>query len=287
VTFEDAFGNTVTTDNSTVTLAVKGRPGLLSGCSQSENAGMITFSNCLIATAGSGYQLTATEAGLTSDTSTPFDVSSGPAAQLQFTREPGGASTAVMPIATQPQVTVEDAAGNTVTTDNSHVILTLPGHPGLPSGCSQSENAGIITFSNCTIDIAGNGYQLTATDGGLTPDTSTSFDVSSGPAAVLAFSTQPATTAGGGLAFTTQPQVTVQDAVGNTVTTDTSTVTLTITVGTPILGGPAALSGCSGSDIAGVTAFTGCKINTAGSGYQLTATDGTLIPDISNPFNVP
>ena len=77
------------------------------------------------------------------------------------------------------------------------------------------------------IDKIGTGYTLTATDGSLTSATSSAFNITVGAAAKLAFTTQPG---GGtaGTAWTTQPAVTVQDAGGNTVTTDTSTVTVAI-----------------------------------------------------------
>src|ERR1019366_3569987 len=75
----------------------------------------------------------------------------------------------------------------------------------------------------------------------------------------------------GGVAFPTQPKVTIEDAGGNTVTTDTSTVALAI--GTNPSGGT--LSVCTETTTAGVATFSGCKINKAGNGYTLTATDAT------------
>ena len=57
--------------------------------------------------------------------------------------------------------------------------------------------------------------------------TSTAFNVTVGTASQLAFTTEPAG-ATGGSAFSTQPTVTIQDAGGNTVTTDTNAVTMAI-----------------------------------------------------------
>ena len=82
--------------------------------------------------------------------------------------------------------------------------------------------------------------------------------------------------------FGTQPVVTIQDAGGNTVTTNTSTVSLAI--GTNPAGGT--LSGCTGTTTAGVATFTGCKIDKPGNGYTLSATDGTLQPATSSAFNI-
>ena len=82
-----------------------------------------------------------------------------------------------------------------------------------------------------------------------------------GPASKLAFTQQPGDSTGG-VAFATQPTVAVQDLAGNTVTTDTSPVTLALTVP-----GGATLS-CTSNPVAavtGVASFAGCRVNVAGS----------------------
>ena len=104
-------------------------------------------------------------------------------------------------------------------------------------------------FSGCTIDTAGTGYQLIATDGQLASATSAPFDVSTGPATHIAFTTEP-DNAIGGSAFVTQPKLTIEDAGGNTVTTDTHVITLTINSGPG-----ATLSGCSATNTAGVVSL--------------------------------
>jgi hypothetical protein len=106
-----------------------------------------------------------------------------------------------------------------------------------------------------------------------------------GPPAKLAFVTQPS---GGsaGKPFGTQPAVTVEDANGNVVPTDTSQVTLSITPGTGASG--AALT-CHANPVAastGVATFSGCTINKAGTGYELHAADGTLTPAVSGAFAI-
>src|SRR6476469_9651990 len=74
--------------------------------------------------------------------------------------------------------------------------------------------------------------------------------------------------------------------MGHVVTNDSSTVTLAITSGTPTAGGPGTLSGCTQSETSGVITFSGCQINTAGIGYKLHATDGTLTAADSSAFDV-
>jgi beta-glucosidase len=76
--------------------------------------------------------------------------------------------------------------------------------------------------------------------------------------------------------------VTVQDQYGNTVTTDTSNVTIAVT------GGGATVSGCAANPkpaSGGVATFSGCTITTAGT-YTLTATDGSLTQATSGSFTV-
>ena len=229
VAVEDAGGNTVTTDSSTVTLSANVGGGTISDCSESETAGVVAFSGCAINTEGT-YTLTATDGALATATSGSIVVSTGPASRLAFTGEPAGASGGSA-FSTQPVVTVEDAGGNAVTDDTTVPTLTLTTGPGVLSGCSPSTAAGVTTFTGCTVDVAHAGDVLTATDAadGLTR-TSSSFDVTVGPPAQLIFTTQPSGAVAGS-AFAGQPVVTIQDAGGNTVTSDTNAITLAIACG--------------------------------------------------------
>ncbi len=212
----------------------------------------------------------------------------GSASQLVFFEQPGNGVSG-SPFRPQPVVAVEDAAGNVVSSDLSDVTLTLntvsgPAGATLSSTCTGSEFFGIVTFSNCSILKAGT-YTVTATDTSLPgfSVTSSPFSVSFGPPSQLVFTTQPNNSTGG-VAFPTQPVVTVEDVGGNVVTNDASTVTLAITSGTGTAG--AALSGCVGTETNGAVTFAGCAINKAGSGYTLTATDGSLTPATSAAVTV-
>ena len=235
--------------------------------------------------------LTATDGASSSTTgSVTFSVAPGAASRLDVTEQPSGASGGTA-FGSQPAIAVDDGDGNVVTADTSTVTLAITagtptsGGPGTLSGCTSSESLGVVAFAGCQITTAGSGYELTATDGSLTAATTASFAVAVGPAAQLAFRTQPGG-ATGGTAFTTQPQVAVEDAGGNVVGSDASTVALSIASSTPSAGGPGALSRCSSSETAGVVAFAGCAITTAGTGYRLTATDGALAAATSAAFNV-
>jgi hypothetical protein len=141
----------------------------------------------------------------------------------------------------------------------------------------------VATFAGCKIDKSGTGYTLTATDGSLTAATSSTFTISVGPATQLAFTQQP-TVAQAATTFATQPKVAIEDAGGNTVTTNTSSVTLAI--GTNPASGTLTCTTNPLAAVSGVASFAGCKISAGGAGYTLTATDGVLSAATSSSFSV-
>jgi type II secretory pathway pseudopilin PulG len=290
VAIEDANGVIVRSDLSFLTLAINAvngsTPTTLSGCSGTEFAGVVSFTGCSTISAGT-YTLTATDGSLTK-TSTLFVVSAGIAAQMSFASSPSASTAASVAFATQPVIDVLDAFGNIVTTDSSTVGVAITPGTGTTgavlSGCSSSESTGATTFAGCKINLAGSGYTLTATDGSLPSVTSNSFAIVSGVATQMSFTTSPSASTAATVAFATQPVVTLKDAFGNVATTDSSTVTLSITSGTGTSG--AVLSGCSGTENAGVVTFSGCAINKLGTGYTLTASDGSISPAHSNSFAI-
>ena len=255
------------------------------------NYGTTVFSGCSIGVPGTGYTLTASDPtdGLGAVTSGPFNITNGVPAQLVFQTEPGGGTGGTPWIsANQPTVAIEDSQGHVVTSDQSTVTLAMGNNPGngTLSGCSSATAVnGVATFTGCTIDKAGTGYTLTATDAADSlnvPVASTAFNITVGPPSQLAFTTQPGNAVAGDK-FGTPPAVAVEDVGGNVVPTASNTVTLAI--GTNPSSGT--LSGCTGALSSGITTFTGCTINNAGTGYTLVASASGLTPTAtSNPFNV-
>ena len=98
----------------------------------------------------------------------------------------------------------------------------------------------------------------------------------------LIFSSYPASLTGPVLS--PQPSVSVVDAAGMVVTTDTRTITL---VSSPH-GAFSCTGGTSKAAVNGVATFAGCVQSTPGAGYRLTAKDGHGgLPDVKGPpFNV-
>ena len=281
-----------TTSTATVTIALGSNPGggTLSGTtSVAAVAGTATFGNLSVNKAASGYTLAASSSGLTGATSTSFDISVGPAAKLGFAQQP---SNAVAGAAISPAVTVQvqDAGGNLVSSSTATVTVAFqvnPGGAGTLSGTlSQDAVGGVATFADLSVNKAATGYSLAASSVGLTAATSGTFNITAAAPAKLAFTTQPSATNTAGTAFGTQPAVTVQDAFGNTVTTDTSSVTLAITSGTGTNGAALTCTANPKAAVAGVATFAGCQINLVGSGYTLTATDGSLTSAVSSALTV-
>jgi hypothetical protein len=281
VTARDANGNTVTDYSGSIDLSIVSGTGTLgaalSGCRGTLSGGVTTFSGCAIDKSGSNYRLRASDRTLSVDSSA-FSVAVGAVARLAFTTQPGGGATGGLAFPTQPVVTAQDAGGNRVTSFSGTITLSILSGTGTAgatlSSCSGSTSNGVASFSNCQIDKAGTGYQLhaSASSGALTGD-GAAFDVAVGAVSQLAFTTQPGGGVTGGVAFPTQPVVTAQDAGGNTVTSYTRAITLTIANNTGDRN--AVLSGCTGTTTSGVASFGGCTIDLAASDYRLRASDGS------------
>ncbi|HEX4176000.1 MAG TPA: hypothetical protein VHY81_08790, partial [Acidimicrobiales bacterium] len=254
VKVEDA-SNAVVSTSSTVTLTLTGSGGAaLTGlpptltCDQtsggvtsmSASSGVAAFTGCKVSRGGL-YSLTATDSTDNfSKVSSDFFVS-GPA-QLAFTAEPNG-GVATTAWTTQPQVTVEDGHGTTISGSTSAIHLAIKSGTGTSSAnlhCTTnpvSAVAGVAQFGGCAIDKVGTGYELVATDGtdSLISPASDAFNIDPGSPTSLAFTAQPPGGAGGA-AFGVQPQLSVKDSGGNVIAGNTDAITLSIKSGTGTLG---------------------------------------------------
>jgi hypothetical protein len=182
----DSFGRVVTSDSSTVVSVAIGTnpgPGVLS-CTSTTSVtlvnGVATFVGCGIDAAAIGYTLSATSGVLTPSTTAAFTITG----MLVFTTEPGNGTTST-PLATQPVVSVEDALGNVLTGDNATSVslsITLgTGTAGAALTCTANPVTvvnGVATFAGCQVNLVGTGYKVTATNGILLANgTSSAFAV--------------------------------------------------------------------------------------------------------------
>ena len=278
VDVEDQFGNIVTGDSSNVTLSVNTGPGSVGGTDTvAASSGVATFGNVKLDTAGS-YTLAASDGSLTGSNSSSFTVSPAAASQVVFNQQP---STVTAGVAISPPITVdvEDQFGNIVASDSSNVTLSVNTGPGLISGTDTvAASSGVATFSNVKLDTAGS-YTLAASDGSLTVADSNSFTVNPAAASQLAFNQQP-TNVTAGVAISPSITVDVEDQYGNIVTSDSSSVALSVNTGPGSIGGTDTVAASSG-----VATFGNVKLDTAGS-YTLAAADGSLTAADSSSFTV-
>jgi len=273
VTVVDSVGNPVTSNTSTVTIAVATGPaGFTGGSTLTATAvnGVATFNNLILNTTGT-YTFRATDGSLTSATTGSIVISPAAASKMLFTSVPtsGTAGSALTAI----QATVQDAYGNTITSNTSTVtIATSAGSFANGSTTQVPAVAGVATFNNLILNTAGT-YTFTATAPGLTSATSVqSTTISPAAASTMLFTSVPTSgTAGSAL---TAIQATVQDAYGNTVTSNRSTVTIAVASG-PAGAGFNGVSTTQVVAVNGVATFSNLILNTAGT-YTFRATDGSL-----------
>jgi hypothetical protein len=287
VAVEDAQGNTVTTANTSITVAIGTNPasGTLAGTKTVAAVnGVATFSTLSLNLAGAGYTLTASATGLTGATSSAFNITAGSAAKLVFIVQPSDA-VAGAAIAPGVQLALQDAQGNTLTTATTSITLAIGTNPAsgtLAGTTTVAATSGVATFSTLSLNTVGTGYTLTATATGLTSATSNAFNITVGAAAKLVFTVQPSN-AVAGAAIAPAMQVTIQDAHGNTLTT--ATTSITVAIGTNpasgTLAGTATVAAASG-----VATFSTLSLNAAGTGYTLTASATGLTGATSSPFNI-
>jgi hypothetical protein len=282
VTVEDVNGNTVTSNTASITLAIGTNPssGTLTCTTNplAASAGVATFAGCSINFTGTGYTLTAAATGLTGATSTPINVSAGAANKLLFVQQPTSTTdgSSITPAVT---VSVTDAGGNVVLTSSASIAMAIGTNPGggtLTGTTPVNAVNGVATFSNLSINKTGTGYTLSATSSGLATATSGAFNITPGAPTQLVFTTQPSASSVAATAFAAQPVVKVEDANGNVVTTGTgSTDSIALAIGTNPGGGTLSCTSNTVTAVAGVATFAACKVNKTGTGYTLTATDGT------------
>jgi len=188
---KDAGGNVIGNFDEEVTLTLASQPGPASlGGTVSMPAvnGVATFSGVLLDQAGTGYMIQAAAVGLTSATTTSFDVvASTTVSKLVVTGEPptGIAADTGFPLT----VKAYDAYNNLVSTYGGPITVAIEPGTGplgavLGGTITHDAQGGVWTFSGLTLDTAG-AYMLQATATGAMPATTTTINVT--PAAVLQF----------------------------------------------------------------------------------------------------
>lgn len=282
----DDAGTTITDFTGNVTIAISANPGggtLTGTTTAAAVGGVATFSNLSINRSGIGYTLAASASGLTSATSTAFDIVPGPAspATTQITASPpsipaNGTSTSTI------TVELRDALGNPLTSGSALIALNATqGNLGAVVNNGNGTYTAILRSVSSTVNVTST---VTGTLGGqaIADNAIVTFTGVAPVATRLVFGQQPTNEQAG---TTLSPAVTVRvvDAAGTTITSFTGNVSLAI--GTNPGGGT--LAGTTTvAAVGGVATFSNLRIEQAGAGYTLAASATGLTGATSAPFSI-
>ncbi len=277
VTAQDLNGNTVTTFTGTVTLSSTAFSGTVPAIINAN--GLVDNVNITPTVAGSSKTISATSGSITSSpASSTFTVNPGAAKKVAVTQEPTSTATAGQAFITQPWVSIEDSLGNVIASDNATVVTAaaIGGTGTLGGTVTATASGGVAKFANLSYPKAET-IQIRFTAGGLIADTSIAIVVSSGGAAKVVLTREPSSTAIAGQNFATQPQVSVEDALGNVITSDNSSQ-----IGVQVIGGTGGtLNGPSSVTVAaGVASFANLNYTKMES-IRLRFSTGGLTADTS------
>jgi hypothetical protein len=288
VTARDAQGNTAVGFTGNVTVAIGANPGggVLSGTATvAVVAGVAAFNSLSINAAGSGYTLTAAATGPAGAVSAAFDVTAAQADRLVFTLQPSSAIAGAT-ISPAIEVTARDGLGNTgddlhgeCDADDylgdrhrwSHTVGTKPSPPSSGGHLLHAQHRQV----RHRVSVVGHGHRC-----GWGHERELHHHPRNGDQARVH---HPAHHHAAATAIAPAVQVSAQDAQGNTVTSFTGTVGVTIGTnpGAGTLSGTASLAA-----VGGVATFANLAIDKSGVGYWLTAASGTLTGATSTSFNI-
>jgi hypothetical protein len=268
VDVEDSDGNIVTSDDSDVTLSLASGSGTLGGTLTEQAVdGVATFSDITLSAAGD-YTLEATDGSLQSATSSEFAVATP---NLAFTQQP---LNSVAGVAFTPaiSVSVENSGGDVLSSDDTAVTLSIISGPSgatLSGTTSVTAVSGVATFSDLILNTPGT-YELKASGTGVNSADSDVFTITEPK---LVFIQQPTDTVTG---MVVSPLITVaiENSAGNVVTSDESTVTLSILTGPAggTLGGTLSVAAYNG-----IATFSDVTLNISAATpgiFALEASDG-------------
>ena len=172
----DSGGNTVTTSTVNVVASISSGTGTLSGTTTvTASSGIAIFTNLVLTGTVGAFTLTFTPTSLTSVTSNSLTITAGPASKVAITRAAVGTQRRTA-FTTQPQITIQDASDNTITSSTAVVTASITsGASGSFIGSNTSTAvSGVATFTGLGIDgTIGTTYTITYTVSGLTVATAT------------------------------------------------------------------------------------------------------------------
>ena len=144
-------------------------PSVPSGLTFSTTTGQLSGTPTSTQSA-TNYTITATNAAGSATATFTLTVSAA-AVKVSITRTSVGTSPGVV-FTTQPQVTIQDSSGNTITSSSAVVTATISTGGTLIGTKTATASSGVATFTNLGIrGFGGTAYTITYTASGLTADT--------------------------------------------------------------------------------------------------------------------
>ncbi|SEU30768.1 Ig-like domain (group 1) [Stigmatella erecta] len=284
VRVEDSAGN-VPTEPVAVTLSLEPAAGgaVLGGTlQQATAAGTAAFADLDVKKAGTGYRLRASAPGYAAVASEPFDITAGDA-------DPSNTTVVVEPSKTQVVADGEDftsitltardafgnpVAGQTIRFAASGTLNVLSSEAGVTDAQG--------TFTTELRSTRAELKTVTATLAGMALPPAPAVTFIPGPAARLAFLTQPPETASVGQVLSPAVRVQAFDAHDNAVQASGLAVTVAL-----VATNGATLQGTAARTTAtGVATFDDLSLQQPGTDYRLSASAGGLPPVQSEPFDV-
>jgi hypothetical protein len=284
----DAQGNTASAfvGNVNIAIGTNAGGGALSGTTTiAASAGSISIPGLSIDKAGTGYTLVATSSGLTSITSQTFNVTAGAAASVAVLSGNGQSGAAGSSLGASLIAVVKDTFNNLVpsaTVDWSTGSGTL-------SITSSSTNASGQSSTQLTLGPTAGTNTVTATVHGTAFSTNFTSTITAGNTiGSIAWDTSPGTTyTASNSSAMTAFSVKLLDSFGNLMSTNSATVTLSLTSGTGTLLGTLTKTASSG-----VVTFNDIKYtkaeniiikateNTSGHSYNVSSSSITINPAV-------
>jgi hypothetical protein len=264
VTVKDAQGNIVVDDSSTVvTVSITAGPvgaSLIGDGTAVATAGIASFTNLGISGPPGTYTLTFSAGGSITDDTQLVTLQVGPAAVLDDS-VPAAGATYGSAFTTQPVITIDDSAGNLVTTDNTTVVTaTIIDDTGtVLATATATASGGVATFSGLGDDsavVAGT-HTITYTAAGVSL---VSQQITVAPASVDVTASSPSVTYG-----TPAPLMITPSFTGFVYSDDSSVLSTQ----------PTCSSTYAATDSVGSTAATSCS-GAVAANYTFTYNAGAV-----------
>jgi len=180
ITAKDAYGNPIPDIPAAQVVVVStGTGNTLTQPSSATDAGGQTTAT-LASTKAETKTVSVTISGTAITDTAQVVFEPGPAVKLAFTAQPEGPYLEGEEINAIPEVSVQDARGNTVTSSSAEIIVAIGNNPSggtLGGTLVRSAASGVASFPGLSIDTSGAAYTLHATSAGLDPADSNAFDI--------------------------------------------------------------------------------------------------------------